>query len=49
MEPVAVAINMELFEVTEFIKRMMLEVVHDNLVFFSRFGLIFESVLCCQA
>ena len=32
MEPVTIAINMELLEITELIQRVMLEIMHDDLI-----------------
>ena len=43
MQPMSIAVNMELVEVSELVERMMLEIMRLNLVIFSRFWLVFES------
>ena len=49
VEPVTVAIDMELFHVSELIHRMVLEIVGHNLILLGRLRLIFESISSHQA
>ncbi len=44
MQPVTVPINVELVEVTEFVQRMVFQIVNDNLVFFCRLRLVLKSI-----
>ena len=45
MEPVTIAIDMELLEVTELVERVMLEIVDNNLVLLCRLGFVLKSIL----
>ena len=49
MEPVTVAIDMELVHVSELVHGMVLEIVGHNLILLSRLRLIFESISSHQA
>ena len=49
VEPVTVAIDVELLEVTELILRVVLQVVRDDLIFLSRLRLVLESIGSHQA
>ena len=49
VEPVTVAIDMELIHISELILRMVLEIVGHNLILLGRLRLIFESVSSHQA
>ena len=46
VEPVTVAINMEFFEVTELVLRMMLQVMSNDLILLSRLRLVLKSISC---
>ena len=45
VKPVTIAVDMEFFEVTELIERVMFQIVGNDLVLFLRLGLIVETVL----
>ena len=49
VQPVAIAVNMEFFEVTELIEWVMLQVVHNDLVLLCRLRLILKPVLGHQS
>ena len=49
VQPVTIGIDMELFKVTEFVQRMMLEVVGFDLIIFGGLGLISISIVGNQA
>ena len=45
VQPVTIGVDMELFKVTEFVQRMMLEVVGFDLIIFGGLGLISISIV----
>ena len=49
VQPVAIAVNMEFFEVTELIEWVMLQVVHNDLVLLRGLRLILKPVLGHQS
>ena len=49
VQPVAIAVNMEFFEVTELIEWVMLQVVHNDLVLLCGLRLILKPVLGHQS
>ena len=44
VQPVTVPIDMEFVEVTEFVQRMVFQIVNDNLVLFCRLRLVLKSI-----
>ena len=49
VKPVTIAVHMELLEVSELVERVMLEVVHDDLVLLGGLRLVLEAILRDQA
>ena len=45
MKPMTIAIDMELLEITELIQRVMLEIVHDDLIVLWGLWLVLETIL----
>ena len=45
VEPVTIAIHMELLEVSKLVERVMLQIVHDDLVLLARLRLVLKSIL----
>jgi len=46
VEPVTVPVNMEFFEITELVLRMVLQVMSNDLILLSRLGLVLKSISC---